>query len=159
MDRIIDRIIALLTANVKTARGIQQIYNGDVFLIPKNSIPAIIVEAKGTKTQTITNTQDFDIYTIDILVILDARDYMNADMNTVSANQVLRKIMEERISGTSNELKSDTIEKTIRSGLDSDSDYSLRAEIATNYIYNVDREFPTAEAVMTIQILSKIYTR
>lgn len=159
MDRVIERIIELLTADVQSSRGIKQIYNGEPAAIPKASIPSIVVEGKATNIETITTTEDEDTYIIDVIAVLDQRDYMNADMNKISGNEFLRKLMEERISGISNELESDTILKTIRSGLDSDSDFSLRANVAINYIFNTTREFPTIEGVLTIEVLSKVYAR
>ena len=159
MDRITEKIISLLNANVKIPRGINQIYDGDIFLIPKNSIPAIIVNPNSTAIQTKTNTQDQDVYTIDITLILDARDYFNQSATIKSGLAILKKTMEERKSGTSNELKTDTIAYTVRNYLDSDSDYSLRADSGIIYGFNDQREFPTVEANLQVQVFSKVYTR
>jgi len=159
MDRIVDQILTLLTASVKTPRGIKQIYKGDIVMIPRASIPAIVIDAKGTDIKTQTTFQDVDEYSIDIVVILDARDYFNASATVMTGKEFLTKIMEERISGTSNELKSDTILKTIRSGFDSSSDFTLRADPNINYIFNTNREFPTIEAVLSVRAISKIYAR
>ena len=159
MDRLIDQIITLLTASVKTPRGIKKIYKGDIFLIPKASIPCIIVTPNRTEVRTKTNVQDNDIFFIDITVVLDARDYMNASATEFTGLFVAALIMEERKADTTNEVKADTILKTIRSGLDSSSDFSLRADCSIDYGFRFDREFPTIEANLQVQVLSKIYTR
>ena len=159
MDRIIDQIVALLTANVQTPRGIKKIYKGDIFLIPKASVPCIIVSPNRTVVQTITNTEDQNIFTIDVVVVLDARDYFNSSATEFTGLFKTALIMEERKSGTSNELKDDTVLQTIRSGLDSDSDYSLKADSQIDYGFNDRREFPTIEANLQIEATSKIYNR
>ena len=115
MDRIIDKIVALLTANVKTSRGIKAIYKGDIFLIPEVSIPAIMVSPDQTTTTTATNTQDYNIFTINVTVVLDARTYFNTSPTEFTGLFIAAQIMEERESDTSNEPKADTILKTIRS--------------------------------------------
>ena len=159
MDRIIDKIVALLTANVKTSRGIKAIYKGDIFLIPEVSIPAIMVSPDQTTTTTATNTQDYNIFTINVTVVLDARTYFNTSPTEFTGLFIAAQIMEERESDTSNEPKADTILKTIRSELDSDTDFSLRADPTIDYGFSDNRAFPTVEANMQIQVLSKVYTR
>jgi len=159
MDRITDRIIAILTASVKTPRGIAAIYDGDIFMIPKGSIPAIVVSPNQSEVQTKTNMQDQDVYTIDITVILDARDYFNVSATAKSGLAILKNIMEERNSGTAHTLKTDTILYAIRHTLDADTDYALRSDCKINYGFNDQRVFPTVEANLQIQVISKVYTR
>ncbi len=159
MDRLIDRIIALLTTAVQPTRGIKQIYKGDIFFIPKASIPCIIVSPNRTEVRTSTNTQDFNVFTIDVTVVLDARDYFNKDAKTFSGLFEAALIMEEREANTTNDPKADTILQTIRATLDSDADYSLRADCQIDYGFNDQREFPTVEANLQVQVHSKIYTR
>jgi hypothetical protein len=159
MDRLIDRIVALLEANVKTPRGIKAVYKGDIFLIPKSSIPAIMVSPNRTEVRTAQNTQDFNVFTIDITVVLDARDYFNTSPTEFTGLFTAALIMEERVSGTSNKPKSDTILHTIRSLFDDDSDYSLKADCQIDYLFSDQREFPTVEGNMQIQVHSKVYTR
>ena len=159
MDRIVSRIVALITASVKTPRGIKAVYKGDIFLVPKASVPAIMVSPNGTEIRTQTNTQDVDIYTIDVTVVLDARDYFNTSPTELTGLFKAALIMEERKSGTSNEPKTDTVLYAIRHSLDDDADYSLKAEGRINYGFSDRREFPTVEANMQIQVHSKIYTR
>lgn len=159
MDRLIDRIVALLEANVKAQREIKAVYKGDIFLIPKSSIPAIMVSPNRTEVRTAQNTQDFNIFTIDITVVLDARDYFNTSPDEFTGLFVAAQIMEERKAGNSNQPKADTILQTVRSLLDDDSDYSLRADCQIDYLFSDHREFPTVEGNLQVQVHSKVYSR
>jgi len=58
MDKIISQIKTLLVANMKTARGIKEIYEGDPWNIPENSLPAITISPISTSIETSDNVSD-----------------------------------------------------------------------------------------------------
>jgi len=160
MDRLIRKIIELLEANVKTQRGIKQIYWGDPFFIPKASIPSITVSPSQTVIETTDNVRDNDLATIEITLVFDARMVMNAKFTEFTALFEISKIMEERASGESHELEADTIVGVIRQLFYADKDFNLNVQSDTiNYGFRDNREFPTVEAVYTIVVQTKPYTR
>jgi hypothetical protein len=163
MDRIIERIIEILTANVKTPRGIKVIFDGDPWLIPKVSIPAILVRGTLTTPATVTNCQDQDTHSIEITLVLSAKDYWNTSNTEFTGDKIARKIFEEREDDNSHKLKSDTILHAIRSVFDADANYTLQSKnVNINYEVYRDRagfDDPTLEPTMTLECASKPYLR
>jgi len=160
MDRIIRQIIALINSNVKVARGIKKVYWGDPFFIPRSSLPAIAVNPNRTVVDLADTERDNDNIIIDIALILDARDSFNASGTEETVMYEATKIMEERESGTSHEVKDNTVLGIIRKDLWADTDFVLRTTgTQIDYGFRETREFPTVEAVLTLTAQSKIYTR
>lgn len=160
MDRLIRQIIALLTASVKTQRAIKQIYFGDPFWIPKASLPAITVSPSQTTVEITDNIRDSDLATIDITLIYEARDVMNSDFTEETVLFKISEILEERVSGTSHELKTDTIMGVIRQQFYADKDFNLSVvNDNINYGFRENRGFPTVEAVYTLTVRTKPYSR
>jgi len=158
MDRIIDYIITLINSSVKTARGIAQVYHGEYWLIPENSLPCIIVDGISENVQTTDSQNDSRIFTIEIKVIMDARTKFNNSATTFSAKKTIEQIIGE--AETTMAPKSDTIMYMIRHTLDANNAYVLKADISNiNYVVNVNREFPTLEGIVTITATSKLFLR
>ncbi len=158
MNEIIERIVALLTANVKTPRGIKQIYKGDPLMIPQNSLPAIAVSPVESTVETVDSENDQSNFVVSINLIINAKDYFNRQKDDEAGLFIAAKIMEEKES-SSNKMREDTILKTIRKSLYADSVYSLKTgSEAIDYGYR-NRDYPTIEAFLTITVNSILYSR
>lgn len=163
MDRIIERIIEILEAEVKTPRGIKQICNGDPLSdTPVASMPLIIVKGNGTRSLPLDNLNNQDVFDIDILVLMDARTQFNklAFQNTVERE--VRKIVEERESA-SNKPKSDTVMGAMQQDFQFEDTFNMRVEITeTKYGADVmvqhDREFPIYGGVLSLAVYSRDYS-
>lgn len=127
MDRVIERLIALLTATVVTPRGIKQVYNGHPMKIPKDSMPAIIVRGVGMRSEILDTQRNQEVFELQIILINDARNKMNSDQNESTIEREVRKIFEERDTG--NEIKDDTIMGVVEKEFLYESTYNLNAKI------------------------------
>lgn len=164
MDRTIEKIIELLTASVKTQRGIKEIYNGDPYLIPKANMPSIIV-ARGAEGPSSADTQkDEDVYNLAINLISDARDKMNPSTISPDAEAFISKTMGEKNADFT--YKSDTILGVVRQQLYCLDGYNLKTQnesveygLTAGGFLTKDRTFPTMEAALTFQVVSIPYNR
>ena len=164
MDDLVERIIEILTAEVKTARGIKQIYDGDIYLIPHVSMPAIVVQGtQNAVANTSENISVYDLTQIDIILVQDALDYLNGKFTENTANKVARKIIEER--DTNFKYKSDTITGALQMNLDNDSTRVLKI-MRTDVKYSQiivrgtgEQPYPVIETTVSVVIQTKNYNR
>jgi hypothetical protein len=157
MNKLIDRISAIFTDEVKTPRGIVQIYKGDPVLIPNVNMPAITINPQTTRTVPVDSCHDQKIQQISIILILDARKFFNTSQNETGLF-VLSSVMEEE--DTNGRLKGDTILGALRENLYPDRNFVLKIEDENiSYGFASDREFPTIEAELTFTAYGKLYQR
>jgi len=126
MDRVIARLIELLSANL-TGRGILQYYNGHPMKIPNASLPSIIVRGTSMESVTLDTQRNQETYKIEVILIHDARAVMNTEDNENTIERVVRKTFEER--GTNNETMSNTIMNVVENVFMYDSAYNLNVRI------------------------------
>lgn len=156
MNRIIDRIQDIIEDNVKSSRGIIQVYKGDPIAIPSVNMPAIAINPEQTTLQTLSTCEDVKIQQISIVVIIDARKYFNSSDIETGLFEIA-KIMEEEDS--SGDTKNDTIVGAVRKYLYNDSDYVYKtSDEVINYGFR-EREFPTIEASFTFNAYRKPHVR
>lgn len=160
MDRILKQIQNILTTYVQGPRGIKTIYYGDPLMIPRADFPAIVIVPVQTTIKYDTNVQDIDTVTINVFLCGDERQYVGKDFKEVTALYELGKIMEERESGTSHNLKSDTIAGAIRKYFYNDSDFLLKTDnFKIQYDFDPDSGFSKYLVVLTFDVLTKNYLR
>ena len=158
MDRIIEYIISALTTGVKPSRSIAQIYHGDPFIIPENSLPCIIVDGVSEEIRTLTSEEDQRIFTVEIRVIYDARRKANKSATTFSAKKEVEKIIGE--ANTDMSPKDTTILDVIRDVVDDNHTYVVKADVTgVNYQVTVARNYPTIEGTVTVVLTSIKYLR
>jgi len=157
MNLLIDRIGELLTASVKTPRGIKAIYKGDNAFIPVASLPALIISPENVEVVMDDNAYDQNITRLAISLVIDARSYLNASAEQTAGLYELVKVMQEETSGNP---KNDTVLSVLRKELFYDSDYCQQvSDVRIDYGFGTTREYPTLEAVMTFTVHGKPYLR
>lgn len=162
MDRTIVRIIELLTADVKTPRGIKRIYNGDPLNTPNSDYPLIIVRGTSHTNEPVDTIRSADTLGIDIIVSADARSVINADIEENTPERLVRRIMEERQTG-GNELRDDTVMGVIFKEFLYDTTYNIDVDlVGVQYGSGIARQFateyPTYDAVMSLSVRTNAYT-
>ena len=128
MDRVIEKLIELLTASVVTPRGIKAIYNGRVKQIPAASFPAIIIKGVNFISETLDTHRNQEIYSLQILLAHDERNFVGQDQTKTTTERAVRKIFEERVDGT-NEYKDDTILAVVLKEFLCTSTFNLSVEV------------------------------
>ncbi len=166
MNKLIDRLKAVLEINLDVAglnpRGIKQIYKGDPITdIPNVNMPCIIIDPISTMSVKTDSCSDEKVQSIQVAVLLDARQYFN-DNDDETAKFELTKIMEEEDSGFF--LKNDTVLYSVRQTLIEDFVYSTGRNDDMPILYGEfggggDREFPTVFAALTFTIQRVPYIR
>ncbi len=108
MDRTIEKLIELLNTHVVTSRGIKAIYNGRVKQVPIANFPAIIIKGDDFRSEILDTHRNQEVYSLQVLLAHDERKFVGADQRETTTEREVRKIFEERETGT-NEFKADTI--------------------------------------------------
>ena len=156
MDRVIERLRALLTTHVKSTRGIKQIYNGEPAMIPEDSLPAIIITGNnGWFTPTLLDTQkQIDEYSINIEVRTTAKKTLNQAFTEDTAEREVRKIVEERDDAT-NKPKADTVLGMLQQVFKYDEGYSQYTTVGQ--ITKDNSAYPNYSANIPILVKGKEY--
>lgn len=127
MDRIIERLITLIESSVKTPRGLKRVYNGHPMDIPNSSVPACIVRGVSMRSETLDTRRNQEIFGLQIIIIDEARNRMNKELEESTVEREVRKIFEER--DTNNELRSDTIMSVVEKEFMYDENYNINIVI------------------------------
>lgn len=125
MDRVITRLIALLTTNL-TGRGINAFYNG-LTAMPEVSLPSVVVRGVSMSSTRLDTHRNQESYTLEVIVIQDARSVMNENDTENTIERTVRKTFEER--GADNEPLSNTIMSIVEKQFMYDETYNLRVSI------------------------------
>jgi hypothetical protein len=98
MEEVVDRIIAEIKAMIalpKTSDGIadvieiKDVYFGDPGVIPQSLMPAIIVEPKSEVPTAETTGYDRRSINVDIMLMIDARQYFEVDSSEAIGDRIL----------------------------------------------------------------------
>jgi hypothetical protein len=98
MEEVIDRIIAEIKAMIalpKSSDGIadvieiKDVYFGDPGVIPQSLMPAIIVEPKSEVPTAETTGYDRRSINVDIMLMIDARQYFEVDSSEAIGDRIL----------------------------------------------------------------------
>jgi len=166
MDKIINEIVELLQENISGTKRIKNIYKGDPMWIPFNNLPCITVCPLSTSPSSLDSQKDNDVYSVLICVVLDDRTYFNELQGEDTGQFELIKIVEERNSDFT--LKDDTVLGILNKTFRYDTDFNLRFDAqSVSYPEGTQRSatvqgndfYPTREAVITIDVLGKAYSR
>lgn len=118
----------------KLSGKIRNFYIGDPWIIPTSSLPCIIINPISTETDFADNARDVHIHTIEISLVIDARQYFNKTPNEMVGTRFLVETMEKEDS--LGNIDATTICDILRSNLDlgtnrfidniSNIDYTIR---------------------------------
>jgi len=98
MEEVIDRIIAEIKAMIALPRSsdgiadvieIKDVYFGDPGVIPQSLMPAIIVEPKSEVPTAETTGYDRRSINVDIMLMIDARQYFEVDSSEAIGDRIL----------------------------------------------------------------------
>ena len=105
-------------------------YQGDPIMIPKSSMPALVISKSRTRTGVMTNVEDEHEIALILTVVTDLRDEISDDKQMVPGIAQLYDIIEGRADDTY-KLKTNTILHTLRSNTVVDADKNLRTDLGT----------------------------
>ena len=96
MNELLDEIKGYLSAALTTK--FTTYYKGEVIIVPKSYLPALMVWGNSTKVVARTTSQDQYSYGITIKAVVDINKYVNeaGTGTSVKAQEDLYKLMEER---------------------------------------------------------------
>lgn len=96
METAIKLIKALLEA--KMSGKIKYFYVGDPILIPESSLPCIAIAPNSSSAEVADNARDLRTHTIDISLIIDARQYFNKTPNEMVGTTYLMETMSKELA-------------------------------------------------------------
>jgi hypothetical protein len=98
MEQVIDRLIAEIKAMIALPRAsdgisdvleVKDVYFGDPGVIPQSLMPAIIVEPKSESPDAETTGYDRRSLNVDILLMIDARQFFELDSSEAIGDRTL----------------------------------------------------------------------
>jgi hypothetical protein len=98
MEQVIDRLIAEIKAMIALPRSsdgisdvleVKDVYFGDPGVIPQSLMPAIIVEPKSESPDAETTGYDRRSLNVDILLMIDARQFFELDSSEAIGDRTL----------------------------------------------------------------------
>lgn len=100
MNELLDEIKALLVAALSAK--FTTIYKGEVAVVPRSYLPALMVWPGSTKVVAKTTTQDQYIYEVNLRAVVDLNKYLDeaGTGDTIKAQEALMKLMEQRTTGS-----------------------------------------------------------
>lgn len=164
MHKIIISIIEALQEHVQNDRGIKRIVYEDPVFIGKVDTPCIIVSPRRTIPQVATNCDDNDLITVEIGLVLDARDYCGKtdcdgrDLDVDVAKKAI-EIMEERNDDF--KIADNTILGVIRKNLFYiPNGLSIKNDVeGVVYRPTIKDDFPQYEALVQVTFTTDSYER
>jgi len=77
---------------------IKSIYIGDPVYIPDSCLPCIVINPMSTEVTVADSARDMHSHSIDISIVIDARQYFNATPDKMVGTEFLMKTMEGELS-------------------------------------------------------------
>ena len=145
--------IELLKVQLETklAGKANAFYIGDPWMIPSSMLPCIMINPVRTESNVIDNQRDSHVHTVQVSLIIDAKQYFNATPETMVGTQFLMETMEGETSVGA--IGDPTILGVLRDNLDLGSNRSIQNVSAIDYtVRRRTEELITLEAVATLQI-------
>lgn len=148
MQTTIALIKTLLESSLKGR--IKNFYIGDPIIIPESSMPCISISPNATAVDVADNVRDIRTHTIDIALIIDARQYFNKTPNEMVGTTFLMELMsKENSDGT---IDPSSILGIIRDNLTLSTNRFMGNEVSIDYTTRRRTEdLITLEAVATIR--------
>ncbi|MFA6325313.1 MAG: hypothetical protein WCX46_03770 [Candidatus Paceibacterota bacterium] len=154
MKETILLIKTLLSAGMKGI--VKYIYIGDPILIPTSCLPALIINPLRTDVSKFDNTRDKHNHTINIALVIDAKQYLNATPDKMIGSDFLMTTMGGELSGA---LDTKTILSIIRKNLNLGTNRIILENTSVDYtVRKRTDDLITLEAVATI-IVTHIINR
>jgi len=149
METTIALLKALLEAKLKGK--IKSFYIGDPILIPDSSLPCISISPNVSEAAVADNQRDMRTHTIDISLIIDARQYFNKTPNEMVGTTYLMETMSKE--NTDGSIDPASILGIIRDNLSLSTNRFIANEVSIDYTTRRRTEdLITLEAVATIQV-------
>lgn len=139
-------------------RGIiKYIYIGDPLLIPNSCLPALIINPLRTETSKADNARDRHNHSIQIALVIDAKQYLGATPDKMIGSDFLMSTMGGEDSTGALDVK--TILSLVRKNLNLGTNRIILEGMTVDYtVRKRTDDFITLEAVATIQV-TQIITR
>lgn len=149
METTILKLKTLLEAKLKGP--IRSFYVGDPILLPESAMPCIAISPNKSDIEVTDNQRDSREHTIDIALIIDARQYFGASPEKMVGTTFLMETMgKENANGTIN---SNTILGVIRENLGLDTNRFITNTSTIDYTTRRrTEELITLESILTIMV-------
>jgi hypothetical protein len=95
MNKSIEIIKKLLEDTLKGK--FKNFYIGDPYIINESSLPCIIINPVKTDTNILDNQRDIHSHYIDIVLVIDAKTYLNATPDKMTGTLMLMETMEKEL--------------------------------------------------------------
>lgn len=95
MNKSIEIIKKILEDTLKGK--IKYFFIGDPYIINENALPCIIINPVKTDTNIIDNQRDIHTHSIDIVLVIDAKTYINATPEKMTGSIIMMEIMEKEL--------------------------------------------------------------
>ena len=149
METTINLLKTLLQA--KLSGAIKSFYVGDPILLPESAMPCISISPNKTNITIADNQRDNREHTIDIALIVDARQFFNATPDKMVGTTFLMEIMAKEDADTT--INSNTILGVIRENLSLSTNRFIMDTTTIDYTTRRRTEdLITLEAVATIVV-------
>jgi len=149
METTINKLKTLLQS--KLTGPISSFYIGDPILLPESAMPCIAISPNKSDITVADNQRDNREHTIDIALIIDARQYFNATPDKMVGTSFLMEMMEKENADLT--INSNTILGLLRENLSLSTNRSI-IDIST-IDYTTRRrttDLITLEAVLTVVV-------
>jgi hypothetical protein len=145
----IELIKAKLEAEI--AGKVKSIYIGDPWIIPASSFPCLVINPIRTDVDFADSGRDQHTHTIQISLIIDARQYFNATPAEMVGTRFLAETMEKENSDST--LNANTISDILRSNLNLGTNRWIQNISSINYtMRRRDEQLITLEATAELQV-------
>jgi hypothetical protein len=129
---------------------VKYIYIGDPVLIPTSCLPALILNPIRTDTSKADNVRDKHVHTINVALVIDAKQYLGATPDKMIGSDFLMTTMGGELSGV---LDTKTILSIIRKNLNLGTNRLIFDNTTVDYtVRKRTDDLITLEAVATIQV-------
>ena len=149
MDTTITKLKTLLEAKLKGP--IRSFYVGDPILLPDSAMPCIAISPNKSDISVLDNQRDSREHTIDIALIIDARQYFNATPDKMVGTQFLMETMAKE--NADNTINSNTILGVIRENLSLDTNRFITETTTIDYTTRRrTSDLITLESILTVVV-------
>ncbi len=137
---------------VKLKGNVQSFYIGDPYIIPESALPCIAIDPEKTDTNILDNQRDAHVHSINISLIIDAKQYFNATPEKMVGIEFLMNIMEGEDS--SGNIDASTVLGILRDNLNLDSNRYIQNISSIDYtVRRRTEDLITLEAIAHLEII------
>lgn len=158
MNQLLDELKALLVAAL--AAKFTTIYKGEVAVVPRSYLPALMIWPSSTKLIAKTTTQDQYTYEVNLRAVVDLNKYLDEDGtgDTIKAQEALTELMEAR--DTDSIPKNDSVLGVFRKVSNIGGvRYLYNNDVTITYKIIQTGEYFYCKAEMTLQFVTALINR